>query len=83
MSPLVSSLRRSQVKVTWSMRKEAPGSPDLVAAGKLKNVALIVCRRKLITHLNAITRDHRTARIGLARMRLKRRPEPGGKTGVA
>ena len=30
----------------------------LVAAGKLKKVALIACMRKLITHLNAITRDH-------------------------
>lgn len=31
----------------------------LVAAGKLKKVALIACMRKLITHLNAIARDHR------------------------
>jgi transposase len=30
----------------------------LVAAGKLKKVALIACMRKLITHLNAIGRDH-------------------------
>lgn len=30
----------------------------LVSAGKLKEVALIACMRKLITHLNAITRDH-------------------------
>jgi len=30
----------------------------LVAAGKLKKVALIACMRKLITHLNAIARDH-------------------------
>jgi len=30
----------------------------LVAAGKLKKVALIACMRKLLTHLNAITRDH-------------------------
>ena len=33
----------------------------LVAAGKLKKVALIACMRKLITHLNAITRDHLNA----------------------
>lgn len=31
----------------------------LVGAGKLKKVALIACMRKLITHLNAIARDHR------------------------
>lgn len=30
----------------------------LVAAGKLKKVALIACMRKLITHLNAVARDH-------------------------
>lgn len=30
----------------------------LVTAGKLKKVALIACMRKLITHLNAITRNH-------------------------
>lgn len=30
----------------------------LVAAGKLKKVALIACMRKLVTHLNAIARDH-------------------------
>ena len=30
----------------------------LLAAGKLKKVALIACMRKLITHLNAIARDH-------------------------
>jgi len=30
----------------------------LVAAGKLKKVALVACMRKLITHLNALTRDH-------------------------
>jgi transposase len=33
----------------------------LVAAGKLKKVALIACMRKLITHLNAMTRDHLNA----------------------
>jgi transposase len=33
----------------------------LVAAGKLKKVALIACMRKLITHLNAIARDHLNA----------------------
>ena len=33
----------------------------LVAAGKLKKVALIACMRKLITHLNAIVRDHLNA----------------------
>ncbi len=30
----------------------------LVRAGKLKKVALIACMRKLITHLNAIAREH-------------------------
>jgi transposase len=34
----------------------------LVAVGKLKKVALIACMRKLITHLNAIARDHLNAR---------------------
>lgn len=34
----------------------------LVAAGKLKKVALIASMRKLITHLNAIARDHLNAR---------------------
>jgi transposase len=38
----------------------------LVAAGKLKKVALIACMRKLITHLNAIARDHFNAQIRLA-----------------
>lgn len=33
----------------------------LVAAGKLKKVALIACMRKLITHLNALTRDYLNA----------------------
>ena len=33
----------------------------LVIAGKLKKVALIACMRKLITHLNAIARDHLNA----------------------
>ncbi|KVV62023.1 transposase [Burkholderia cepacia] len=33
----------------------------LVAAGKLKKVALIACMRKLITHLNAIVRNHLSA----------------------
>lgn len=33
----------------------------LVTAGKLKKVALIACMRRLITHLNAITRDHSNA----------------------
>jgi transposase len=33
----------------------------LVTAGKLKKVALIACMRKLITHLNAITRLHLVA----------------------
>lgn len=33
----------------------------LVAAGKLKKVALIACMRKLITHLNAIARNHLNA----------------------
>jgi len=37
----------------------------LVAAGKLKKVALIACMRKLITHLNAIARDHLNGRSGL------------------
>ena len=35
----------------------------LVAAGKLKKVALIACMRKLITHLNAIARRHLVAQI--------------------
>ena len=30
----------------------------LVAGGKLKKVAVIACMRKLITHLNAMARDH-------------------------
>lgn len=34
----------------------------LIAAGKLKKVALIACMRKLITHLNAMVRDHLNAR---------------------
>lgn len=34
----------------------------LVAAGKAKKVALIACMRKLITHLNAIARDHLNSR---------------------
>lgn len=38
----------------------------LVAVGKLKKVALIACMRKLITHLNAIARDHLTTQIDLA-----------------
>jgi len=38
----------------------------LVAAGILKKVALIACMRKLITHLNAIARDHFNAQIRLA-----------------
>lgn len=33
----------------------------LVAAGKLKKVALIACMRKLITHINAIARQHLNA----------------------
>ncbi len=33
----------------------------LVSAGKLKKVALIACMRKLVTHLNAIVRDHLNA----------------------
>jgi len=33
----------------------------LLAAGKLKKVALIACMRKLVTHLNAIARDHLNA----------------------
>ncbi len=33
----------------------------LVAAGKLKKVALIACMRKLVTHLNALVRDHLNA----------------------
>jgi len=38
----------------------------LVAAGKLKKVALIACMRKLVTHLNAIARDHLNAHGRLA-----------------
>ena len=30
----------------------------LVAAGKLKKVALVACMRKLLTHLNALARNH-------------------------
>jgi transposase len=33
----------------------------LLAVGKLKKVALIACMRKLVTHLNAIARDHLNA----------------------
>ncbi len=33
----------------------------LLAVGKLEKVALIACMRKLITHLNAIARDHLNA----------------------
>ena len=33
----------------------------LVAAGKLKKVALVACMRKLVTHLNAIARTHLNA----------------------
>jgi transposase len=36
----------------------------LLAAGKPKKVALIACMRKLITHLNAIARDHLNAQVG-------------------
>jgi len=39
----------------------------LVASGKLKKVALIACMRKLITHLNALTRDHLKAQSHLTR----------------
>jgi len=38
----------------------------LVASGKLKKVALIACLRKLITHLNAITRDYLNPQSGSA-----------------
>lgn len=38
----------------------------LLAAGKLKKVALIACMRKLITHLNALARDHLNAQNRLA-----------------
>ncbi len=37
----------------------------LVAAGKLKKVALIACMRKLITHVNAIVRNHLVAAGGM------------------
>ncbi|MEB2317232.1 MAG: IS110 family transposase [Pseudomonadota bacterium] len=33
----------------------------LVGAGKLRKVALVACMRKLVTHLNAIVRDHLNA----------------------
>lgn len=33
----------------------------LVAAGKLRKMALIACMRKLIPHLNAIVRTHRNS----------------------
>ena len=36
----------------------------LVAAGKLKKVALVACMRKLITHLNALVREHLNAQSG-------------------
>lgn len=38
----------------------------LLAAGKLKKVALIACMRKLVTHLNAIARNHLNATNRLA-----------------
>lgn len=38
----------------------------LLAAGKLKKVALVACMRKLITHLNAIARDHLRSQIATA-----------------
>ena len=38
----------------------------LLAAGKLKKVALVACMRKLITHLNAIARRHLNALAPLA-----------------
>jgi transposase len=37
----------------------------LLAAGKLKKVALIACMRKLVTHLNALARDHLDASLAL------------------
>ena len=39
---------------------------DLIAAGKLKKVALIACMGKLITHLNALARNHLHAQAGPA-----------------
>jgi transposase len=38
-----------------------PAQQDLAALVKLKKVALIACMRKLITHLNAIARNHLNA----------------------
>lgn len=38
----------------------------LVGAGKLRKVALIACMRKLVTHLNAIVRDHLKAQLLLS-----------------
>lgn len=35
----------------------------LLAVGKVKKVALVACMRKLITHLNALARDHLNAPI--------------------
>ncbi len=35
----------------------------LLAAGKLKKVALVACMRKLVTHLNAIARNHLNAHL--------------------
>lgn len=55
-------VRRALYMATLSAVRYNPPIRDfyerLVAAGKLKKVALIACMRKLITHLNAIARNH-------------------------
>ena len=63
-------VRRALYMATLSAVRYNPPIRDfyerLVAAGKLKKVALIACMRKLITHLNAIARDHLNAHDRLA-----------------
>jgi transposase len=57
-------VRRALYMATLSAAKHNPTIrafyERLVAAGKLKKVALIACMRKLLTHLNAILRNHLT-----------------------
>ncbi len=58
-------LRRGLYMATLTATRHNPAIREfyerLLAAGKLKKVALIACMRKLITHLNAMTRDHLSA----------------------
>jgi transposase len=60
-------LRRALYMATLTATRHNPAIrafyERLVAAGKLKKVALIACMRKLVTHLNAIARDHLNAQI--------------------